>query len=70
MHDAKGLELKIGDKVLIPCEVTKLSVGFKDRSYASLATTIKGEDGFSQAVTDIATDTIVKVAHAGETIGL
>ena len=70
MHDTNGQSLKVGDKVLVPCEVERLTEGVNGRGYACLVTTLGASGSQRQAIPEIATDVLLKVADAGKTLGL
>jgi hypothetical protein len=70
MHDANGHALKVGDKVLIPAEITSLSAG-EDFCNVSVKTTLgRRPDGNKETMSAINTGVLVKVAGETVTLGL
>ena len=63
MHDAKGHPLKVGDKVLIPCEITSLYDGSEIYCNVSVKTTLgRRPDHMQESISAINTGVLVKVA--------
>ena len=63
MHDANELALQVGDKVLIPCEVTSLCEGSEDYCNVSVKTTIgRRPDGAAESFSAINTGVLVKIS--------
>jgi len=61
MHDANGNELKVGDKVIIPAEVTVLH-GFEDFCNVNVQTALgRRPDGTVEHIYSINTAVLVKV---------
>lgn len=70
MHDANGHALKVGDKVLIPCEVTQL---YESEDYCNVAvkTTIgRRPDGQRESFSAINTGVLVKISGGDVTLNL
>lgn len=63
MHDANGNKLNVGDKVMIPCEVTGLSEGTEEYCNVSLKTTLgRRPDGEKENFSAVNTAQVVKLS--------
>ena len=72
MHDANGHPLRVGDKVLIPCEITDLSgPGCEDYCNVGLRTTLgRRPDGRLESFSAVNTAQLVKVSGHGVSLDL
>jgi hypothetical protein len=70
MHDANGHPLKVGDKVVIPAEVTSVQPG-SDYCNVSVKTTLgRKPDGHKESFSAINTAQLVKVSGGDVNLGL
>jgi len=71
MHDVNGHPLKVGDKVLIPAEITELQSGAEDYCNVSVETTLgRRPDGSKERISAINTGVLVKVSGGDVSLGL
>ena len=71
MHDANGHPLKVGDKVLIPCEVMGLVAGSEDYCNVDVRTTLgRRPDGLKEWFYATNTAHLVKVSGGNVHLGL
>jgi hypothetical protein len=70
MHDANGSKLNVGDKVMIPCEITQLHGG-EDYCNVDMKTTIgRRPDGEKEQICAINTGCMVKVCGGYVTLNI
>lgn len=62
MHDANGTQLKVGDKVLIPAEITEISATEEFCNVTVQTTLGRRPDGNKEIVSAINTGVLVKWA--------
>ena len=63
MHDANGTKLNVGDKVMIPGEITQLCEGTADYCNVTVQTTLgRRPDGQKESFSAINTAQLVKVS--------
>lgn len=70
MHDVNGTELKVGDKVLIPCVITSLSGGADYCNVSAKSTLGRRPDGANETFSAINTGILVKVAGEENQLGI
>jgi hypothetical protein len=64
MHDARGIELKVGDHVLIPAVVTQLSSGTEEYCNVGVTTQIgRRPDGAKEIIYAINTGVLIKIGE-------
>lgn len=62
MHDANGTPLKVGDKVMIPCEITYLSESTPDYCNVTVQTELgRRPDGHKESFSAINTAQLVLI---------
>ncbi len=70
MHDANGHSLKVGDKVLIPGEITTLCASEEFCNVAVRTTLGRKPDGEKDTFSALNTAQLVKVSGGGVSLGL
>lgn len=64
MHDANGTKLEVGDRVLIPAEITSLSIGTADYCNVAIKSTLGRRPDGQRETMSLNTGVLVKASGA------